>query len=440
MKSLFTQILAAGLIATSAITAQAQQPAATQDYSQKMGAQYEVPFGAFDQFQQTATKKLGKLEVSEWYSYVNALTENGERYTYFSGNSIWPDSSAVQIFRDDNDNPYTSHVGTHAVGQVFDPKSEHYALIPETPQLSRFNDYTVDSIAFFYKYNNPNPGVVDTVVIDFYNGSNVVALTYTNSVTQQQWRSASFRYRQSTNKGYSPTNTIKIPISESTPDFYNNAISSFSSNLMTAATGFSKTNGGSLVGFTVSFVPGMTTQFGDTISLDSVVQGDTKLSSFMPLVIRQGTVTSPAFLEDTTMSHGVFAYSFVKYSTRATEYFYPGNLVTDAARTHIYSLFKLASDNVGVEDINASGYGLGNAYPNPVGSNQDVNIPFTIASNESVTIEMFDLVGKSVGSYTNEFVAGEHTATMSTNNLNQGVYLYTITAGDFTATKKFTVK
>ncbi len=439
MKRLFTKVLTTGMIATSAVVANGQVVDSENTYQDKMGAQKEVPFNEAEILKHNAAKKLGKLEVEEWYIYQNALAENGEGRTYFTGNSIWPDSSAVQIFMDDNDQPEISHVGTHALGQVFDPKSETFQLIAETPQLSKHNAYTVDSIGFFYKYRNANPGTVDTLIIDVYNNTSVIPLTYTNSQTQQQWTSASFRYNRTTNSGYSPVNTIKMPISESTEGFYSTDLGSFS-GLMTFATGLPETTRGGYTGFTVSYKPSMSNQFGDTIVNDSLIQGDTKLNSFMPLVMRQGTVQNPAFLVDTTMNHGVFAYSFVKYRTTDPDYFYPGNLTTTPARNHVYALFKLKSDNVSVGELSKDGYGLGNAYPNPASVNAEVNIPFTLGNSETVTIEMFDLVGKTISTVTNTYTAGEHTETLSTNNLKPGFYLYTITAGDFKTSKKFSVK
>lgn len=441
MKGLFTKILAVGIIASGALVANGQENV-TENNETKLGTPVPVAQGELEGLtKEFLTKKHGKLAVEEWYDYLNAVSQNGEGFTYFINSSIMPDSNAVQIFRDDNDNPETGHVSTFAVGQVFDPKSELYDVVQDQYRLSRFNAYTVDSMAFFYKYNNPNPGVTDTVVIDVYNNNDVVGLTYTNNNTGQQWRSASMRYNKNVNGGYSPTNQIKIPISQSTPNFFDASLQSFFQANISFATGLSETSRNGLTSFTVSFVPGMAYNFGDTISNDSAYQGSaTKLSSFQPLIIRQGTVQNPAFLADTSMSHGVFVWDFVRYTTRSTEYFYPGNLVTTPARQHVYGLVKLASPNVSVEDLTRNGYGLGNAYPNPASANATVNIPFTLGNAETVTVEMFDLVGKKVAEASDVFAAGENTISLSTNNLNSGIYMYTIHAGEFVATKKFTVK
>jgi len=209
---------------------------------------------------------------------------------------------------------------------------------------------------------------------------------------------------------------------------------------MEVATGLPTTGASSLTAFTISFIPGMAYEFGDTLVNDSLVTGDTKLNTFMPLIVRQGTVNNPAFLADTTMNHGVFAFTNQRYSSPAAQWYFPYNTPNNLARQHVYSLFKLASPNVSVEDLTANGYGLGNAYPNPASSNAEVNIPFKLGQGGTVSIELFDLVGKSISSSTSKLTAGEHVETMSTGNLKPGIYLYTISAGNYTASKKFTIK
>jgi hypothetical protein len=433
MKSLFTKLFATGIIASGSIAAIGQVSEAGNS-ANPLGKEYTADTD-LKEFTKETLKKHGKLAVEEWYSYQAALSENGEAITYFTGTSMMPDSLAVQIFRDENDNPYTDHVGVFSVGQVFDPTSEHFALIPETPPLSRFNAYTVDSIAFFYKYMNVNPGVTDTILVQFFNNSDVAGLTWQSD----QSRTAAPTYTPAINRSSNATNEIKIPISESTDGFYSTSIGSFS-GVVEVATGLSTTGGSSLTAFTVSYIPGMTYEFGDTLVNDSLVTGDTKINTFMPLIVRQGTVNNPAFLADSTMNHGVFAFTNQRYGTPAAQWYFPYNPPNNLARQFVYSLFKLSSPNVSVGDLTSNGYGLGNAYPNPASVNAEVNIPFSIGEAGTVTIEMFDLVGKSITASTTKLNAGSHVETLSTNNLNAGIYLYTITSGDYTASKKFTIK
>ena len=111
---------------------------------------------------------------------------------------------------------------------------------------------------------------------------------------------------------------------------------------MEVATGLPTTGASSLTAFTISFIPGMAYEFGDTLVNDSLVTGDTKLNTFMPLIVRQGTVNNPAFLADTTMNHGVFAFTNQRYSSPAAQWYFPYNTPNNLARQHVYSLFQIS--------------------------------------------------------------------------------------------------
>jgi hypothetical protein len=179
---------------------------------------------------------------------------------------------------------------------------------------------------------------------------------------------------------------------------------------------------------------------GDTLVNDSLVQGVKKLNVFMPLIFRQGTNTAPATLSETAMAHGVFAFAPQRYSTSASTWYFPYNPPGELGRQHVYALFRSSSPNVGIENVNALGYGLGNAYPNPANANSEVNIPFAIGNAGDVSIEIFNVVGNKVAAVAPAYyTAGEHTAVFSTSNFTPGVYLYTIKAGAYSATKKFSV-
>lgn len=421
------------LAATGFILSAAEAQINSVNQNNNLGEAIEVSHAELMDFK-SEQLKLGKREVTAWYDYVTTLRENGESVTFYSGNSLMPDSNAVQIFRDESDQPYTSNVGMFGVGQVFDPKS-FYFLDP-TPALSVHNPYTVDSIQFFYKYMNANPGVVDTVLIQFFNNDGVANLNW----QLDQSRTAAPTYRPAINRSPNPTSELKMPISESTPSFYQRTLSSFSGTIA-VPTSLGQTDAGRLTAFTVHFIPGgWTANLGDTIVNDSIVQGLKKLNSFMPLVVSQGTPAAPATLQETAMDHGVFAFDAQRYSTSASTWYLPSNLPGELARLHLYSLFKSSSPNVGIENVNALGYGLGNAYPNPANANSEVNIPFAIGNAGDVSIEIFNVVGNKVAAVAPAYyTAGEHTAVFSTSNFTPGVYLYTIKAGAYSATKKFSV-
>lgn len=80
-------------------------------------------------------------------------------------------------------------------------------------------------------------------------------------------------------------------------------------------------------------------------------------------------------------------------------------------------------------------FSLSQNYPNPF--NPVTNIKFAIPVSGAVKLEVFDILGKSVSVLVNEnMTAGTYTADFDAGTLASGVYFYTLTAGDFTETKK----
>ncbi|MCX6169976.1 MAG: T9SS type A sorting domain-containing protein [Ignavibacteriales bacterium] len=111
------------------------------------------------------------------------------------------------------------------------------------------------------------------------------------------------------------------------------------------------------------------------------------------------------------------------------------------SNSQIASYYILTSDNVTfVEESTAipTGYSLGQNYPNPF--NPSTNISYQIPVGSNVTLKVFDLLGEEVATLVDEFKsAGSYNSTFSIQNyqLPSGVYFYQLTAGSFTATKKF---
>ncbi|NCS90343.1 MAG: hypothetical protein CO127_05920 [Ignavibacteria bacterium CG_4_9_14_3_um_filter_36_18] len=93
---------------------------------------------------------------------------------------------------------------------------------------------------------------------------------------------------------------------------------------------------------------------------------------------------------------------------------------------------------VGVEELNSltpAQYELTQNYPNPF--NPSTKIRFGIPEAGLVNIKVFDVLGQEVTTLVNEFRnAGYHEVDFSASKLNSGIYFYTITSGNFSATKK----
>jgi hypothetical protein len=92
----------------------------------------------------------------------------------------------------------------------------------------------------------------------------------------------------------------------------------------------------------------------------------------------------------------------------------------------------------GNEGSMPTSYALEQNYPNPF--NPTTAIRFAIPQNEHVTLKVYDLLGREVATLVNEArTAGSYEAFFDASNLSSGVYIYRITAGNFTASKKFTL-
>ncbi len=80
-------------------------------------------------------------------------------------------------------------------------------------------------------------------------------------------------------------------------------------------------------------------------------------------------------------------------------------------------------------------YNLADAYPNPF--NPSTTISFTVPEVSEVTLRIFDVSGREVASLLNGPVnAGEHVVEWNAEGLPSGTYFYSLTAPNYTATKK----
>ena len=89
------------------------------------------------------------------------------------------------------------------------------------------------------------------------------------------------------------------------------------------------------------------------------------------------------------------------------------------------------------EDIeNPFGYRLSQNYPNPF--NPSTKIEFRLGSANTVTLKVFDVLGREVYTLIEDarFSAGSHTINFDASGLASGVYLYKLEAQGFTQTRK----
>lgn len=76
-------------------------------------------------------------------------------------------------------------------------------------------------------------------------------------------------------------------------------------------------------------------------------------------------------------------------------------------------------------------------YPNP--AQNSANVDFTLENNSNVTFELTDLSGKTVYSVSENLSAGNNSIVVPTDDLSNGIYMYTFSNGEATVTKKLVV-
>lgn len=106
-------------------------------------------------------------------------------------------------------------------------------------------------------------------------------------------------------------------------------------------------------------------------------------------------------------------------------------------------IIKLAHDwfgpsTSGIRENSVKGEFLGQNIPNPC--NSSAMVQFTLSFPEQVSLELFDLNGRSVQHILNGFAeAGIHLVNINTSTLNSGVYYYTLQTSTGKLTKKMIV-
>ena len=97
-----------------------------------------------------------------------------------------------------------------------------------------------------------------------------------------------------------------------------------------------------------------------------------------------------------------------------------------------FEYFNLNNEvNIGVP----SAFELSQNYPNPF--NPSTTINYDLPMDGLAVLRIFDVSGREVSTLVNEIqTAGYYTVNFNGSNLSSGIYIYTLTAGDQTITKK----
>ena len=83
-------------------------------------------------------------------------------------------------------------------------------------------------------------------------------------------------------------------------------------------------------------------------------------------------------------------------------------------------------------------YSLSQNYPNPFNSFTTIN--YSISNSVNVSIKIYDILGKEIKTIVNQYKeTGNHSILFENLNLNSGIYIYKMTAGNYMTCKKMIV-
>jgi hypothetical protein len=105
--------------------------------------------------------------------------------------------------------------------------------------------------------------------------------------------------------------------------------------------------------------------------------------------------------------------------------------------THGRSAYATGLPTLGITGLNEvpAGFSLSQNYPNPF--NPETKIKYSIPNGGEVSLKMYDVTGRLVANIVDQNQkAGVYEASFNAKHLSSGVYIYRLTAGNYTDTKK----
>jgi hypothetical protein len=385
-----------------------------------------------------------------WFNYVNA-------YNDFNGSGL-ESSAFVSWIQPDTNLDIVSSTGTksniafHVVGRINDPRDEVFSNNPV--RFSRHNTYTWDSIRFtqFYIRNEDSmlvggnmTEVVDTVFIQYFlpAGLETNSYVFTSDPNKAYFYTCPNRntYNKKTRLNSSAFKTDTIFLNGQWGDSISLSDSRVFGRGVTIPIGKTIPHSPSslisnLVGHTIFFKPMKPTKLGDTgLAFNSAPVFNKHNMYGLRLFSKTDVKVENTDIQ--AQNNSVITNFEVVYgqSVGIFKSYLPGNVFTntifDATEYH------LTSNTVSVNTIDANGNGIGNIYPNPSNSANEVFVPVKLSSAQTVTLTICDLTGKVVKTISADYNAGDFDVAVSTIGLSKGMYTCTMVTNDYKGTTKF---
>ncbi|HMS35142.1 MAG TPA: T9SS type A sorting domain-containing protein [Ignavibacteria bacterium] len=180
-----------------------------------------------------------------------------------------------------------------------------------------------------------------------------------------------------------------------------------------------------------------------------------ELTSFVSSVEANNVLLNWTTSSETNNSHFIIERKSIINSEWSVVGNVQGNGTTSSPQNYYYNDRNISSGNYGYRlkqiDFNGnfeyfnlsnevvigipSKYDLSQNYPNPF--NPSTKISFDLPVDGKVSLKIFDMSGKELMTLVNEVkTAGYYSVSFNASSLSSGVYFYSLSADNFTATKK----
>lgn len=389
-----------------------------------------------------------KTDYANWRFPVDAVSQltTLDRYVSF----LYPDSS-VQYVPASGD-PY--FFNWHSVGAVFSPNDPNLELEGDNIALSRYNEYTVDSVYFPYIYvrrvdstdmNGTMEAVVDTLIVQFfkYDQLELGGFTPTGAPKPERFMKPG-NWTQSLLGSNNTAYEIKIPLTiEDTTGIPSSEGWFSGQRVIPLPTDFNISSDAQQVdlefkntfGFSFSFKTMVPNNFGDTMEARNGATITNPVNYFGHSMFSNASIPVP---QEDYINNSWWVPSSIAYGQDQNGWTnsVPGNAYFDDR--YLNYAVHFATTTLGTEEVTKDiTFGV---YPNPISKNQALKADFNLVNASNVTIEIYDLLGNKVKDVANDyFTAGEHTFDVSVSDLYSGMYIYSVKAGNSVSSKKISI-
>ena len=394
---------------------------------------------------------------SDWYNFTGSYEEGtllGQKLDRFV-NFIQPDTNLYTVYSDGT----KAKTGFHIIGSTFDPKDSNF-LATSQNVLTRFNPYTVDSLAFTQFYirqadqmtvNGKLVNIVDTVYIQYFNIAGIKVGGY----SFQSNPGVTYRYatpavdnlstKSLMNSTALKTDTIlltkayadSLVLENGTPKSFIGRSIQIPVNLKSQSTNGAN-NSANLFAFSIVYKPMQKAKLGDVgIAYD----GSSWLKyNLYGLSLASLTGHSQEIIS-TNKINNMFVCNFqVRYGQTLFGFlksYLPGTIWTNSL--FFPNFVHITTQNLSTEKMNSGLSGI-QVYPNPAASNAQVDVVFNLSANAMVKTVVTDMNGRVVlSNEAKQFVAGQNAVVVNTNGLARGIYMVTLESAAGRVSSKLTV-